>query len=122
MNDITLCAGDLSTLAGKVNSFFESVSRYLVPLDVGMVSLDCPVPVSYIVDSETVSKLLSKINVNKAIGPDDIPSWILRDHALTLANSISTLFNASIREGYLPAIWRSAIVIPIPKVNPPRII
>ena len=22
--------------------------------------------------------------------------------------------------GYLPAIWRSAIVIPIPKVNPPR--
>eukprot|EP00800_Vazella_pourtalesii_P009616 TRINITY_DN2419_c1_g1_i3.p1 TRINITY_DN2419_c1_g1~~TRINITY_DN2419_c1_g1_i3.p1 ORF type:complete len:106 (-),score=6.67 TRINITY_DN2419_c1_g1_i3:30-347(-) len=46
--------------------------------------------------------------------------WILRNHALTLAHQISTIFNASIREGYLPAIWRSAIVIPIPKVNPPR--
>ena len=42
------------------------------------------------------------------------------DHALTLAHPISTIFNAFIREGYLPAIWRSAIVIPIPKVSPPR--
>ena len=62
------------------------------------------------------------MNVNKAIGPNDIPSWILRDHALTLAHPISTIFKASIREGYLPAIWRSAIVITIPKVNPPRIL
>ena len=93
-----------------------------MPLDAGMVPLDCPVPMDYIVNSETVSKLLSEINVNKAIGPDDIPSWILRDHALTLAHPICTIFNASIREGYLPAIWRSAIVIPIPKVNRPRII
>ena len=30
--------------------------------------------------------------------------------------------NKSTRDGYLPAIWRSAIVIPIPKVNSPRII
>ena len=83
-----------------------------------MVPLDCPVLMHYIV----ISKLLSEINVNKAIGPDDIPSWILRDHALTLAHPIYTIFNASIREGYLPAIWRSAIVIPNQKVNPPRII
>ena len=70
----SLCGGDLSTLAGKVNSFFESVSRYLVPLDAGMVLLDCPVPMHYIVNSETVSKLLFEIKVNKAIGPDEIPS------------------------------------------------
>ena len=70
----SLCGSDLSTLPGKVNSFFESVSRYLVPLDAGMVSLDCPVSMHYIVNSETVSKLLSEINVNKAISPDDIPS------------------------------------------------
>ena len=117
-----LCGRDLSTLAGKVNSFFESVSRYLMPLDAGMFPHDCPVPMHYIVNSETVSKLLSEINVNKAIGPNDTPSLILCDHALTLAHPICTIFNASIGEGYLPAIWRSAIVIPIPKVNPPRII
>ena len=63
-----------------------------------------------IINSETVCKLLSSININKAIGLDGIPSRILRDHGLTLAQLISTIFNASIREGYLPAIWRSAIV------------
>ena len=91
-----------------------------MPLQAGMVPLDCPDPM-HSVNSEKVSKLISEINVNKAIGPDDIPKWILRDHALTLEHPISTKFNASIREGYLPAIWRSAIVIPIPKVNPHRI-
>ena len=68
-----------------------------------MVPLDCPVPVCFIISSETVCKLLSSININKAIGPDGIPSWILRDHALTLAHPIRTIFNASIREGYLPS-------------------
>ena len=53
-----------------------------------MVPHGSPVPVNYIVDFETVSKLLSKTNVNKAIGPDDIPSGILRDHDLTLAKTI----------------------------------
>ena len=66
----SLCGGDLSTLASKANSVFKSVSRFLVPLDAGMVPLDCPVHMHYIVNSETVSKLLSEINVNKAIGPE----------------------------------------------------
>ena len=82
--------------------------------------LDSPVSVCFIISYETACKQLSSININKAIGPDGIPSWILRDHTLTLVHPISTIFNGSIREGYLPAIWRSAIVIPILKVNPPH--
>ena len=34
----SLCGGDLSTLAGEINIFFESVSRDLAPLDAGMHS------------------------------------------------------------------------------------
>ena len=116
----SLCGGDLSTLAGEIKFFFESVSRNLAPLDADMVPLDCSVLVCFIISFESVCKLLSSININKAIGPDGIPSWILRDHALTLAHPISTITNASIREDYQPSIWRSAIVIPIPKINPPR--
>ena len=92
----SLCGEDLSTLAGETNIFFESVSRDLAPMEAGMVPLDCPVPVCSIIRSQTVCKLFSSININKAIGPDAIPSWILRDHALTLAHPISTIFNASI--------------------------
>ena len=84
-----------------------------------MVPLDCSVPVCFVINSETVIKL-SNMNINKAIGPDYIPSWILCDHALTLAHPISTIFHSSIRENYLPAIRRFAFVIHIPKVNPLR--
>ena len=111
----------LSKLVTEINSFFESVCRDLDPIDVSIVPLDCPVPLNYTIDTDTVIKLLAKINVNKAIGPDDIPSWILRDHALILAHPVCTIFNASIREGFVPTIWKSANVIPIPKANPPRV-
>ena len=90
-----------------------------------IVPLDCPVPLNYTIDTDTVIKLLDKINVNKAIGPDDIPIWILRNHAETcshLAHPVCTIFNASIRESFIPTIWKSANVIPIPKANPHRVI
>ena len=87
----SLCGGDLGVLAGEINSFFESVCRDLDPIDASIVPLDCPVPLNYTIDTDTVIKLLAKINVNKAIGPDDIPSWILRDHALILAHPVCTI-------------------------------
>ena len=61
--------------------------------------------------------MLSKINVNKAIGPDEIHSWIIRDHALNLAHPIRTIFDASVREGYLPAIWRTALLFSSQRLN-----
>ena len=118
----SLCGGDVSILAGKINSFFESVCSDLVPLGVSIVPLVCPVPVNYTINTNTVLKMLAKINVSEASGPDDISGLFLRDHALTLAHPVCTIFNASIREGFLPSNWKSVNVIPIAKLNPPRII
>ena len=55
-------------------SFIESVSNDLVPLEAGVVPLDYPVTVSYTISSETVCKLLSSFNVNRAICLDGIPT------------------------------------------------
>ena len=121
----SLCGGDLGILVCEINSFLESVCRDLDPPAVSIVPLDCPVPLNYTIDTDTVIKLLAKINVNKVIGPDHIPSWIFRNQAETcshLAHPVCTIFNASIREGFVPTIWKSANVIPIPKANPPRLI
>ena len=107
-----LCSGDLSVLAEKINSFFESVCMDLELLDLGVVPLDYPVPLNYTIHSDTVLKLLTTIKVHKTAGPDDIPDLILRDHALTLTYPTCTIFNASIREGFLPTIWKSANIIP----------
>ena len=115
-----LCDGKMSSLAEEINLFFESVCSELNPLDMGTLPTNCRVPVTYIINTDRVTKLLNAIKINKAIGPDDIPNWILRDHAINLAPPICAIFNDSIREGYIPALWNYATVIPIPKVTPAR--
>ena len=47
-----------------------------------------------------------------------MPNWILRDHAINLARPICAIFNDSIIDGYIPALWICATVILIPKVTP----
>ena len=54
--------------------------------------------------------------------PDNIPNWILRDGACSLAGAVCALFNKSMREGYVPPIWKSANIFPLAKVNPPSIL
>ena len=45
-------------------------------------------------------------------------SWILKEFAFTLADPICSIFNAPVRQCTVPTIWKSANVVPIPKVKP----
>jgi len=74
----------------------------------------------FIIEVCQVERRLSNINICKAPGPDQLPSWILRDFAPLIAEPLGAIFNTSIREGKVPDIWKSAVVIPAPKINPPR--
>ena len=62
---------------------------------------------------------LRKVKVNKATGPDDIPAWILRDLD-ELAAPLASIYNSSLREGVIPDLWKTAIIVPVPKKHPPR--
>ena len=62
------------------------------------------------------------IDTKKSPGPDQIPSWILMDFPHILAGPVCSIMNASFTQSYVPPIWKSANVIPIPKVNPPTLI
>ena len=62
-----------------------------------------------------VYKVLSSLDVHKAIGPDAISPRILKECAAELAPSISQLFNFSLDHGKLPSVWKSANVVPIHK-------
>ena len=64
---------------------------------------------------------MSHINLHKAPGPDDLPNWILRDFCSQGACA-PCIYNASIREGIVPARWKEAYVIPAPKAHPPQMI
>ena len=50
----------------------------------------------------------------------ELPNGILRDFATLLSRPICAVFNACLREGFFPKCWKSAEIIPAPKVNPPR--
>lgn len=115
------CDGNMSVLATKINTFLQSVTSDFEPISPhdDFTRGEAPsVPDNRIISVDEVNAKLVKINTNKAIGPDGIPNWILRDGASFLSGPVCAVFNSSMREGYVPPMWKSANIFPLPKVNP----
>ena len=60
-----------------------------------------------------VQKLLEKINISKAAGPDLIPGTMLNMLAAELAPIVHAIFTQSLDTGELPRDWSMANVAPI---------
>ena len=120
----TLLVGNVELLASKMNDFFISVSEHLPRLDRNNEAFDVEgqLPDEYVIDLTTTLQALRKVKTNKTTGPDNVPAWILKNHANILAGLLTAIFNSSLREGIIPDTWKSANVIPVPKVNPPNTI
>ena len=43
------------------------------------------IPAEYVISVMTTENALQQIKVNKAVGPDNVPAWLLRDNASTFA-------------------------------------
>ena len=65
------------------------------------------------VTCEGVVKLLSKLNPKKAIGPDRVPTFILRDYAELIAPILRIIFQQSLDTGEVPDDWKSANIAAI---------
>lgn len=65
-----------------------------------------------------IHKLLSKLTLSKASGPDDVPNWLLREYADPLAYPVSKIISASFVEQRLPHTRKLANVSPLPKKKP----
>ena len=73
-------------------------------------------PMGHIIFSYTkVYKILSKLDVTKAYGPDGIPPRVLKECAAELSNVLARLFKLCIKTSIFPAQWKHALVQPIPK-------
>ena len=62
-----------------------------------------------------VLKLLQKLNLNKAAGPDNIRPKILKELAPEIAPILTIIFRKSLETGEVPPDWRSANVRPVYK-------
>jgi len=74
----------------------------------------------FVIDQASVERKLSRINIFKSPGPDRMPNWIRRDFCAQLARPVCAIFNASVRQGFVPAKWKEATIVPLPKNHPPR--
>ncbi|CAB3999504.1 Hypothetical predicted protein [Paramuricea clavata] len=67
-----------------------------------------------------VKTALKQLNSKKATGSDGIPAWVLKRYCEELAPIVHDIICASIKECEYPTAYKHALVIPVPKVNPPR--
>ena len=67
------------------------------------------------IEEEDVLKCLKSLDPNKAVGTDGISAKILRTVAAGISESLTSLFNASLRSGEMPREWKSAHVTPVHK-------
>lgn len=65
------------------------------------------------VDQEGVLKLLKNLDPNKAPGPDEIPAYLLKECAGSIAPVLTSLYQASLDQGSVPSDWTKANVTPL---------
>ena len=66
-------------------------------------------------NSRHIEKIFSKLNVNKAVGPDGIHGRVLKNCATVLSYPVSILFKLSFYTSTIPLDWKMAHVVPIHK-------
>ena len=74
------------------------------------------------VTPQEVSNELKSLNVNKAIGPDGIPTAVLKECHTEISHSLSTIFNLSLLTGTVPKAWKEANIVPIYKKGNPNLV
>ncbi len=64
---------------------------------------------------EEVKKYISDLSPSKALGPNSIPTSILKDHIDLLIDPLTSILNKSLTEGTFPDLLKLASVCPIYK-------
>ena len=62
---------------------------------------------------EGICQLLSNFDTNKASGPDEIPSFILKEFAEEISPVLQVIFTKSLSTGLLPSDWKKANICPV---------
>ena len=61
----------------------------------------------------TCKKFVKELNINKPLGPSNIPAWALKDSISVIAEPLCFLINAFLNEGKFPSDLKQAHICPI---------
>ena len=62
-----------------------------------------------------ILKVLKNLDKSKAMGPDEVSPWILKECAEELCEPILMIFKNTLQQGKLPKIWKCANITPLYK-------
>jgi len=81
-----------------------------------------PLPSQYTVEIEEVRSLLSKVKLNKSVGPDGTSHKILKELANFLVAPVTSIINSSLHQCIVPDQWKISRITPVPKIFPPKLL
>lgn len=67
----------------------------------------------FVVHEHDVKRMLERLNVRKAAGPDEISPSLLRHCASQLSNVFTDIFNWSLRICKVPLCFKKSVIIPV---------
>jgi len=110
---------ELSNPIDKANAFNETFQKVFTTSNIPYPPTAHPKPIPGLSDititKEEVNTLLSELNPDKALGPDKIPTQVLKECSQELKGNITDLYNESLTSGKVPTEWKTANVAPIYK-------
>ena len=112
----------VDTLCDRTNNSFVNLTLEFDPLtpdDVASIAVES-VPSELLTTPWEAEKALRGIKIKKAPGPDGLSNVGLKEFAYELGPVISDMYNASLRQGFLPPLLKSADVRPLPKQKPAK--
>ena len=65
--------------------------------------------------ADIVTRAIKSCRNSKAFGPNKLSIFHLKNHGPIAIEYITALFNLSVTNCQIPAIWKSSLIIPIPK-------
>lgn len=117
--DIPGLGNSVEDQSEKLNEHFSAVCCELPPLRSECLPAYLPAQPPPKIDRGDVLKQLNKLNASKAGHPEDIPIKLIKEFSFELSQPLCSIFNVCLQEGSFPSVWKTAAIIPVPKVNKP---
>lgn len=115
LNDMHLVDGE--SISNAFAAYFSSVyANDLEHSDIHDALGDCQIFDALCLDQikyEDVCDAVRGLKVNKAIGPDNIPSFVIKGMIGFLAEPLRFLFNLSLKTNTFPQVWKEAKICPV---------
>ena len=62
---------------------------------------------------QIINKYVHKLKTRDSGGSDGLPAIFFKSVGFNIAFALSVIFNISVQSGFVPIIWRTAVVTPV---------